>query len=275
MRQVTRKGLITMAAAGGVLALSGGYAHADSGAASAATGSPGVLSGNSVQVPIDVPVNVCGNSVSVGGLLNPASGNDCGNGSAASDRSAPTDRSGSDRSGSDRSDGAQDRSAPGGSGNGAQAGDTTASDRTSEPGTGRHRAPGGGATAEGTAQGSPGILSGNSVQAPIDIPVNLCGNSVTIGGLLNPVFGNSCSNDAELPPPPPEQPEEPPVTPETPVDPPVSQPPEPNAPETRNVPREQLAQTGGDGLGMLIPASAGLLFAGAGSVLYRRSRSAA
>ncbi|MEV1048779.1 chaplin [Streptomyces sp. NPDC049916] len=268
MRQVTRKGLITMAAAGGVLALSGGYAHADSGAASTASGSPGVLSGNSVSVPIDIPVNVCGNSVSVGGLLNPTSGNDCGNGSAASDRSTHSDRA-------DRSGGAQDRTLPAGSGNSAQAGDTTASDRHTEPGTGRHRAPGGGAAAEGTAQGSPGILSGNLIQAPIDIPVNLCGNSVTIGGLLNPVFGNSCANDSEVPPPPPEQPEKPPVTPEKPVHPPVDQPPEPNAPETRNVPREQLAQTGAGGAEMLIPASAGLLLAGMGSVLYRRSRSAA
>ncbi|MBQ1110043.1 chaplin [Streptomyces sp. 404i] len=270
MRQVTRKGLITMAAAGGVLALSGGYAHADSGAAGTASGSPGVLSGNSVQIPIDIPVNVCGNSVSVGGLLNPASGNDCGTGSAQSDRSG------------DRSAAPQERSVPGSSGNGAQAGDTTASDghtdasdRHSEPGTGRHRAPGGGATAEGIAQGSPGILSGNSIQAPIDIPVNLCGNSVTIGGLLNPVFGNSCSNDAEVPPPPPEQPEKPPVTPEKPVVPPANQPPEPNAPEPQHFPEEQLAQTGGGGLELLIPASAGLLLAGAGSVLYRRSRSAA
>ncbi|PCG84832.1 hypothetical protein CIB93_17680 [Streptomyces sp. WZ.A104] len=260
MRQVTRKGLITMAAAGGVLALSGGYAHADSGAAGTASGSPGVLSGNSVQVPIDIPVNVCGNSVSVGGLLNPTSGNDCGNGAAASDRSAQ----------SDRSAGSQDRTAPDGSGNGAQAGDTTATDRHTEPGNGRHRAPGG-ASAEGTAQDSPGILSGNLVQAPLDIPVNLCGNSVTIGGLLNPAFGNSCSNDAEVPPPPPEEPEKPPVTPEKPVDPPA----EPNAPETRNIPQEQLAQTGSGGLDLLIPASAGLLLAGMGSVLYRRSRSAA
>lgn len=261
MRQVTRKGLITMAAAGGVLALSGGYAHADAGAAGTASGSPGVLSGNSVQVPIDIPVNVCGNSVSVGGLLNPTSGNDCGNGSADSDRSS----------------GPQTRTMPGGSGNGAQAGDTTATDgqdRHTEPGTGRHRAPGG-ASAEGVAQGSPGILSGNSIQAPIDIPVNLCGNSVTIGGLLNPAFGNSCSNDAEVPPPPPEEPEKPPVTPEKPVDPPANQPPEPNAPEPQHFPEEQLAQTGGGGLELLIPASAGLLLAGAGSVLYRRSRSAA
>ncbi|EHM26005.1 putative secreted protein [Streptomyces sp. W007] len=105
--------------------------------------------------------------------------------------------------------------------------------------------------------------------------MNLCGNSVTIGGLLNPVFGNSCSNDAEVPPPPPEQPEKPPVTPEKPVVPPANQPPEPNAPEPQHFPEEQLAQTGGGGLELLIPASAGLLLAGAGSVLYRRSRSAA
>ena len=32
MRQVTRKGLMTVAAATGVLAAAGGYAHADSGA---------------------------------------------------------------------------------------------------------------------------------------------------------------------------------------------------------------------------------------------------
>lgn len=45
MRQVTRKGLITMAAAGGVLALSGGYAHADAGATGDASNSPGCFQG--------------------------------------------------------------------------------------------------------------------------------------------------------------------------------------------------------------------------------------
>lgn len=266
MRQVTRKGLITMAAAGGVLALSGGYAHADAGAASTATGSPGVLSGNSVSVPIDIPVNVCGNSVTVGGLINPTFGNDCENGSAQSRQ----DSGAQNRIGGGSADGAQ-------AGNAAQAGSTTASDRHGEPGTGRHRA--GGASAEGVAQGSPGILSGNAIQAPISVPVNVCGNSVSVIGLLNPTFGNSCSNDAEPPPPPPEEPEKPPVTPEKPVDPPVEppadQPPEPNVPEPQLEPEEQLAQTGAGGMEMLIPASAGLLLAGMGSVLYRRSRSAA
>ncbi|WP_189708420.1 chaplin, partial [Streptomyces anandii] len=79
MRQVTRKGLMTMAAATGVLAAATGAAHADAGAAGAASGSPGVLSGNTVQVPVHVPVNVCGNTVNVVGLLNPAAGNSCAN----------------------------------------------------------------------------------------------------------------------------------------------------------------------------------------------------
>ncbi|MFI6105767.1 chaplin [Streptomyces sp. NPDC051310] len=50
------------------------------------------------------------------------------------------------------------------------------------------------AEAEGAAVGSPGVLSGNVVQAPIHIPVNVCGNTVNIGGLLNPTFGNVCIN---------------------------------------------------------------------------------
>ncbi|MEV0959948.1 chaplin [Streptomyces sp. NPDC049951] len=248
MRQVTRKGLITMAAAGGVLALGGGYAHADAGAAGAASGSPGVLSGNSIQAPIDVPVNVCGNSVDVGGLLNPASGNDCGNGSSDSGHARVSD------------DGASSGHGPGSRASGHQ------DARDSGAGTGRHRASGTSAQAETT--GSPGILSGNQVQAPVEIPVNLCGNSITVGGLLNPVFGNSCENDTE--------PAHPPVVPRTPHTPekPVT-PHAPPAPETQLVAGEQLAHTGGGGLGVLIPASAGMLLAGAGTVLYRRSRSAA
>ncbi len=80
MRQVTRKGLMTMAAATGVMAAAGGaQAHADSGANAAASNSPGVLSGNSVSVPVNVPVNACGNTVSVVGLLNPPFANPCDN----------------------------------------------------------------------------------------------------------------------------------------------------------------------------------------------------
>lgn len=54
-------------------------AVADSGAEAAAIGSPGVLSGNVIQIPIHVPVNVCGNSIGLISLLNPAFGNACVN----------------------------------------------------------------------------------------------------------------------------------------------------------------------------------------------------
>ena len=50
------------------------------------------------------------------------------------------------------------------------------------------------ATATGGAANSPGFLSGNVIQVPIHIPVNLCGNSINVIALLNPAFGNHCTN---------------------------------------------------------------------------------
>ena len=74
------KKVVAVAAATGGLVLAGaGMAAADSGAQGAAVHSPGVLSGNVVQVPVHVPVNVCGNTISVIGLLYPAFGNTCVN----------------------------------------------------------------------------------------------------------------------------------------------------------------------------------------------------
>lgn len=48
--------------------------------------------------------------------------------------------------------------------------------------------------AQGVAAGSPGVASGNVVQVPVHIPVNACGNTVNVVGLLNPAFGNTCAN---------------------------------------------------------------------------------
>jgi hypothetical protein len=45
------------------------------------------------------------------------------------------------------------------------------------------------------AIGSPGFLSGNVIQAPVHVPVNVCGNSINFIALLNPAFGNACVND--------------------------------------------------------------------------------
>ncbi|MEV4974167.1 chaplin [Streptomyces scopuliridis] len=250
MRQVTRKGLITVAAAGGVLALGGGYAHADSGASGTAANSPGVLSGNNVQVPVHVPVNVCGNTVDVVGVLNPAFGNNCANVSGK-----PS----------------------GGHGGGHNGG--------SHPG-GTHTVPAGGSHAGGGAANSPGVGSGNSVEVPVDIPVNACGNSVDVIGLLNPAMGNGCANDATAQPPAkPGEPGKPgePAVPHEPGTPPSERaippgpggPGAPNTPETQTVAQSEgtdvLAETGAGALGIVLPAGAGLLLAG--TILYRRSRS--
>ncbi|MCQ4084133.1 chaplin [Streptomyces sp. RB6PN25] len=82
MRQVAKKGLMTMVATSGVLAVTSGLAYADAGAQGVASDSPGVLSGNQVQIPVHVPVNACGNTVDVIGALNPTFGNHCVNSSS-------------------------------------------------------------------------------------------------------------------------------------------------------------------------------------------------
>ncbi|MGI5369875.1 chaplin [Streptomyces iakyrus] len=80
MRQTLSRGMVAAAAATGILSLCGGAALADSSADGVTKGSPGAASGNTVQAPIDVPVNACGNTVDVVAALNPAFGNSCANG---------------------------------------------------------------------------------------------------------------------------------------------------------------------------------------------------
>lgn len=77
MRVRTTIPAIALAAAG--LITGTGTAVADSGAEGAAVGSPGVVSGNVIQVPIQIPLNVCGDAIDIIGLLNPTFGNRCVN----------------------------------------------------------------------------------------------------------------------------------------------------------------------------------------------------
>lgn len=152
MRRVTRNGVIAVAAASGAMAMAM-PAYADSGAGGVAAGSPGAVSGNSVQLPVHVPANVCGNTVNVVGLLNPAAGNACVNE------------------------------------------DVRQEDASRGPAKGASGASGtSGASAESDAQGSPGLLSGNGVQLPAHVPVNVSGNSVNVVGIGNPATDNSSVN---------------------------------------------------------------------------------
>ncbi|MFL5994069.1 MAG: chaplin [Streptomyces sp.] len=215
--------MIAVAVASGAMAVAG-QAQADSTADGSAEGSPGLISGNGIQLPVDVPVNVCGNTLNVVGLLNPAMGNRCAN---------------------------EDGKARG--------------DKTSG-------APGG-AAAEGGAHGSPGVVSGNNLQLPVDLPVNLSGNSANLIGIGNPAFGNESVNG------PADRPNEPedrsvPSTPRVPHQP--SHPakehlaPEGSPAVVQPEGAATLAHTGADN--PWVPSVASLALLTAGAVLYRRSR---
>ncbi|MFF7356472.1 chaplin [Streptomyces filipinensis] len=215
MRRATRNGVIAVAAASGAMALalpvSAAFAADGAGADGSAAGSPGLISGNGIQLPVHVPVNVCGNTVNVVGLLNPAAGNACANRGAA--------KAGASASG--------------------------------------------GASAHGGAQDSPGVASGNDIQLPVDLPVNVSGNSVNVVGVGNPAGGNRSVNG------------EAPGTPRHPRT-PAPRPPAPA--KHRAGPRVQpvaqsavLAHTGMDVTTPAVAGSATLLLAG--TALYRRFRS--
>ncbi|WP_181764785.1 chaplin [Streptomyces albidus (ex Kaewkla and Franco 2022)] len=63
-------------AAGGLVFAGAGMAVAQQGVQGTASGG-GLVSGNSVQAPVNIPVNVCGNTVSALGFMNSAGGSAC------------------------------------------------------------------------------------------------------------------------------------------------------------------------------------------------------
>ncbi|MEU2183762.1 chaplin [Streptomyces thermolilacinus] len=73
------KAAVVIAGTSAVILSGAGLAVADAGANAVAANSPGVASGNILQIPVHIPINVCGNTINVVGLLNPAFGNTCAN----------------------------------------------------------------------------------------------------------------------------------------------------------------------------------------------------
>ncbi|MFH9732663.1 chaplin family protein [Streptomyces sp. NPDC017260] len=266
MRQTLNRGMVAAAAATGILSLCGSPALADSYADAVAKNSPGVASGNTVQAPVHVPVNVCGNSVNVVGALNPAAGNECANQSQGQHEGSTSH----DKSHDDGSGYGSDENGGYGGGYGEDVQDSS------------------GAYASGEAVGSPGVASGNNVQVPVDVPVNVCGNTADVIGALNPAYGNSCETettpggygDEEKPPPadeekPPPADEEKPPPPDdeekhSPPDDEEWTPPTPPTPDAEQPP--VLAETGDEvTVGAAVAGTA--LLAG-GVLLYRRGRAA-
>jgi hypothetical protein len=256
MRQILSRSLLTVAAASSILAATGGYASADTGAEGAAVGSAGLLSGNSVTAPIDAPVNVCGNTADAAAVGNPTFGNGCADESHSS-HSAPAPHAA--HSGTDS--GSDDQHY--GSGSGYDGG------YGSDYGSGNYS---GDQTGGSVATGSPGLLSGNSLDIPVQAPINACGNTVNPVGLLNVAMGNSCGDTEQTstvtttPPAPPRHA----VPPQELSLPPAPQVHTPDAPVPAPRMDPQLAETGvgGRALGAAGATSAALLLGGA--MLYRR-----
>ncbi|WP_037570623.1 chaplin [Phaeacidiphilus oryzae] len=132
-------------------------------------------------------------------------------------------------------------------------------------------------SAGGSSSGSPGLLSGNSVQAPVEVPVDVCGNSANGVGALNPAFGNKCANVSSAPAAP---------VPTTPRSAPVhhlAPPPEPVRAATPTVRHEappplaapdgpQLAETGAGPAQLAAMSGLGAVLLAGGAMLLRRGR---
>ncbi|MDT0444793.1 chaplin [Streptomyces johnsoniae] len=70
-----KRAALVLVAAGAVTGTAAGTAAAEANAGGQAAASPGVASGNVVQLPINLPVTAVGNSINVVGLLNSTFGN--------------------------------------------------------------------------------------------------------------------------------------------------------------------------------------------------------
>ncbi|KPI20946.1 LPXTG-motif cell wall anchor domain protein [Actinobacteria bacterium OK074] len=127
-------------------------------------------------------------------------------------------------------------------------------------------------SAHARVEHAPGVVSGNGVQLPVDLPVNLSGNTVNVVGVGNPVLGNTSANTGGEPPSRPAHPAVP--HPSQPAKPPARPRPQPSAPlrhaSPAPGPRVTLAHTGADGTLPALATGAALLLGG--TVLYRRYR---
>jgi len=127
-----RRTMQTGAIAAGLLLFAGGTASA-AGGDMVSAGNNGILNGNQLQVPIQVPINVCGNAIAVAGVA----GAGCHGGADANLES--------------------------------------------------------GGLGDMVSAGNHGIGNGNQVQAPIQIPINVCGNAIAVLG----VAGAGCHGGAD------------------------------------------------------------------------------
>jgi small secreted domain DUF320 len=153
------------------------------------SGNFGVLNGTQVYAPIDVPINLCGNALSILGLAQSQAA--CVNGDGGGHRREST---------------SQDTSGNYGIANGTQvyapisAPLNIAGNSIGVAGEANSAAVAKNESARGhdfsqDSSGNVGILNGTQLAAPISIPINVCGNSLAVLGLANSAA--ACGNDVD------------------------------------------------------------------------------
>src|SRR6266516_2149897 len=152
-------------------------ASASGAAASSQTtsGSHSIAGGNQVSAPVNAPVTVCGNSLSVAGRAESS----CAPGGAPASGAAASSQT---TSGSHSIAGGNQVSAP------VNAPVTVCGNAPSVAGRAESSSAPGGAPASGaaassqTTSGSHSIAGGNQVSAPVSVPVTVCGNAAAVLG---------------------------------------------------------------------------------------------
>nr|WP_317623751.1 chaplin [Catenulispora acidiphila] len=169
-----------------------------------ATSSPGLVSGNVVQVPVDAPLNVCGITANVVGVFDTAAGTTCVNGGERHGHwEYPGDLQEHHVGAGAKAVTANSSGAV--TGNVLQVpieapinacGDSVdlvgVFDSALDNRCVNHTA--GGAGAEGRAIGNNGLAAGNVAQLPINIPTEICGVVAAFGAYHDTAAGNSCVN---------------------------------------------------------------------------------
>ncbi|UQU64943.1 chaplin [Couchioplanes caeruleus] len=145
----------------------------------------GVLNGTQVAAPINVPVNVCGNSLAILGLANSQAV--CVNGGGHKTESVKQDSSDNTGIGNGTQIAAPVYVPLNITGNAASVlGEANAAGASANESG--HQ--GGGIKQD--SSGNTGVLNGTQVAAPINVPVNVCGNALAILGEAN--ASAACSN---------------------------------------------------------------------------------
>ena len=152
------------------------------------SGNFGVLNGTQVYAPIDVPINLCGNALSILGLAQSQAA--CVNGGGHGRRESVS----------------QDTSGNYGIANGTQvyapisaplnvAGNSIGVAGEANSAAVAKNESGRGHDFSQDSSRNVGILNGTQLAAPISIPINVCGNSLAVLGLANSAA--ACANDVD------------------------------------------------------------------------------